>query len=38
VETTSTQVISLLLVDDHAMFREGLARVLEKESGLKVVG
>jgi two-component system nitrate/nitrite response regulator NarL len=38
VETTSTQVISLLLVDDHVMFRQGLARVLEKESGFKVVG
>jgi two-component system nitrate/nitrite response regulator NarL len=31
-------VINLLLVDDHAMFREGLARVLEKEPGLRVVG
>jgi two-component system nitrate/nitrite response regulator NarL len=38
VETTGTQVINLLLVDDHAMFRQGLARVLEKESGFKVVG
>src|SRR5258708_16294520 len=26
------------MVDDHAMFREGLARVLEKEPGFKVVG
>ena len=34
----STQVINLLLVDDHAMFRQGLVRVLEKESGLNVVG
>ena len=31
-------MINLLLVDDHAMFREGLARVLDKESELKVVG
>ena len=31
-------MINLLLVDDHVMFREGLARVLEKESGFKVVG
>lgn len=38
METTGTQVINLLLVDDHAMFRQGLARVLEKESGFKVVG
>jgi two-component system nitrate/nitrite response regulator NarL len=38
METTSTQVVNLLLLDDHAMFRQGLARVLEKESGFKVVG
>jgi len=31
-------VINLLLLDDHAMFREGLARTLEKEPDLKVVG
>jgi two-component system nitrate/nitrite response regulator NarL len=31
-------VINLLLVDDHAMFREGLARTLEKEPDLKIVG
>ncbi len=30
--------INVFLVDDHAMFREGLARVLEKEPGIKVVG
>jgi two-component system nitrate/nitrite response regulator NarL len=30
--------INLLIVDDHAMFREGLARSLEKESGLRIVG
>jgi two-component system, NarL family, nitrate/nitrite response regulator NarL len=30
--------INLLLVDDHAMFRQGLARVLEKEPGFKIVG
>jgi two-component system nitrate/nitrite response regulator NarL len=34
----STQQIGLFLLDDHAMFREGLARVLEKEPDLKVVG
>jgi two-component system nitrate/nitrite response regulator NarL len=38
MEASSTQIINLLLVDDHAMFREGLARVLEMESGFKVVG
>ena len=32
------KTINLLLVDDHAMFREGLARTLEKESDLIVVG
>jgi two-component system nitrate/nitrite response regulator NarL len=33
-----TKVINLLLVDDHPMFREGLARTIEKELDLKVVG
>ncbi len=30
--------VRLLLVDDHAMFRESLARMLEKEPGFEVVG
>jgi len=30
--------IPLLLVDDHQMFREGLARIIEKEPDLKIVG
>jgi two-component system nitrate/nitrite response regulator NarL len=30
--------INLFLVDDHAMFREGLAQVLEKEPGFQIVG
>jgi two-component system nitrate/nitrite response regulator NarL len=30
--------IGILLVDDHEMFREGLARMLEKEPGFAVVG
>src|SRR5580704_4648310 len=30
--------IRLLVVDDHAMFREGLVRILEKEPGFSVVG
>ena len=34
---TQTATINLLLLDDHAMFRQGLARVLEKESGMNVV-
>jgi two-component system, NarL family, nitrate/nitrite response regulator NarL len=33
-----TQAIKILLVDDHAMFRQGLVRVLEKELGFQVVG
>jgi two-component system nitrate/nitrite response regulator NarL len=33
-----TQEIRILLVDDHAMFREGLARSFEKEGDLRVVG
>jgi len=35
---TAIQTIQLLLVDDHEMFREGLARVLEKEPDIKIVG
>jgi len=30
--------IRLLLVDDHALFRKGLARLLEQEQGFAVVG
>ncbi|MCU1339599.1 MAG: two component transcriptional regulator, LuxR family [Bryobacterales bacterium] len=32
------KTINLLLVDDHEMFREGLARTLEREPDLSVVG
>ncbi len=35
---TGTDTISLLIVDDHAMFREGLARSLERDFGLDVAG
>ena len=38
VDDTAVASINVLLVDDHAMFRESLARVLEKESGISVVG
>jgi two-component system nitrate/nitrite response regulator NarL len=30
--------INLIIVDDHAMFREGLARSIEKEPDLRIVG
>jgi len=38
VGNAALQTIQLLLVDDHQMFREGLARSLEKESDFKIVG
>jgi DNA-binding NarL/FixJ family response regulator len=31
-------LVRLLIIDDHAMFREGLIRTLEREQDLKVVG
>lgn len=31
------QTIEILLIDDHALFREGVSRLLEPESGFKVV-
>lgn len=37
MDNTAAQTINLLLLNDHEMFRQGLARVLEKEPGLKVV-
>ncbi len=33
-----TPAVRLLLVDDHAMFRESLARMLEKEAGFEIAG
>ena len=38
LDHTAVATINVLLVDDHGMFREGLARVLEKDPGIKVVG
>ena len=38
MNATSDRVIKVLLVDDHAMFREGLARMLANEQDLEVVG
>jgi two-component system nitrate/nitrite response regulator NarL len=35
---STTKTIRLLIVDDHTMFREGLIRMLERESDLKIVG
>lgn len=35
---STTSTISLLIVDDHAMFREGLARSLERQPGMSIVG
>ncbi len=38
MSASSDQVIKVLLVDDHAMFREGLARMLATEKDLEVIG
>jgi two-component system nitrate/nitrite response regulator NarL len=38
MNATSDRVIKVLLVDDHAMFREGLARMLATEQDLEVIG
>ena len=38
MDRAASNPIDLLIVDDHAMFREGLARSLEKDPTLKVVG
>jgi two-component system response regulator DevR len=36
--TTTTDVIDIVLVDDHAIVRQGLRSVLEREADLRVVG
>ncbi|HZU24072.1 MAG TPA: response regulator transcription factor [Bryobacteraceae bacterium] len=38
VTPSHTNPIELILVDDHAMFREGLAQMIEKEPDLALVG
>jgi two-component system, NarL family, nitrate/nitrite response regulator NarL len=38
IEVTGAQAINLVLVDDHVMFRQGLARILEREPGFRLVG
>jgi two-component system nitrate/nitrite response regulator NarL len=38
VDNSAVTTINVLLLDDHTMFREGLARVLKKAPGIRVVG
>jgi two-component system nitrate/nitrite response regulator NarL len=38
VSNSTIDVIRILLVDDHAMFRDGLARMLEKEPDFMIAG
>jgi two-component system nitrate/nitrite response regulator NarL len=38
VSESKTETVNLLIVDDHAMFREGLVRSLEKQPDFRVVG
>jgi DNA-binding NarL/FixJ family response regulator len=38
MSVSTDHVIKVLLVDDHAMFREGLARMLATEPDLEVIG
>ena len=35
---TAQKIIQILLVDDHALFREGVARLLGAESGFEIAG
>jgi two-component system, NarL family, nitrate/nitrite response regulator NarL len=34
---TGQKIIRLLVIDDHALFRESVARLLQAESGFQVV-
>jgi two-component system nitrate/nitrite response regulator NarL len=38
MEATQSKEIRLFVVDDHAMFREGLARLFENEPSIAIVG
>jgi len=38
MDSTRSQSISILIADDHPIFRDGLRRLLESERGFKVVG
>ncbi|KAB8190965.1 response regulator [Nonomuraea phyllanthi] len=37
-DATADDVISVVLVDDHALFREGLREILEADRGIGIVG
>lgn len=36
--SAATKLVTVLLVDDHAVVREGYRRLLERSSGIKVIG
>jgi two-component system nitrate/nitrite response regulator NarL len=38
LENQTPKTITLIIIDDHAMVREGLARCMEREDDLKIVG
>ena len=38
MDSTRSQVIRILIADDHPIFRDGLRRLLESEHGFRVVG
>jgi len=38
LDRAAIETIKLMIIDDHAMFREGLARSIEKEADLQIVG
>jgi DNA-binding NarL/FixJ family response regulator len=38
MDNTRSQAITILIADDHPIFRDGLRRLLESERGFKVVG
>src|SRR5512140_1048412 len=37
-KTTATETVRILIADDHAIFRDGLRRLLESEPEFQVVG
>src|SRR5215813_15668382 len=38
MDNRRSQTINIAIADDHAIFRDGLRRLLEAEPGLKVIG